>query len=124
MTLDICQSTIVNEELSFKIITTDSKRNTDYFTKNVYLKKKTFQISKYTNEQQQHFLTMFHFQQSQINQQEFEQLADLFLKNPMVYDTSKLEVGKYIHHYNVSLNPILFSKNNAQGKFQYTYRPK
>ena len=33
---------------------------------------------------------MFNFQHSQITQKEFEQLAELLLKNPLVYATSKL----------------------------------
>ena len=37
---------------------------------------------------------MFKFQPSQITQNEFEKLADLLLKYPAVYVTSKFEVGK------------------------------
>ena len=37
---------------------------------------------------------MFNFQHSQITQKEFEQLADLLLKYPKVYATSKSDVGK------------------------------
>ena len=37
---------------------------------------------------------MFNFQHSQITQKEFEQLADLLLKNPKVYAKSKFDVGK------------------------------
>ena len=73
--LDICQSTILDKELSNKIILSNEKRNTDYFIKTPYFKP-TFQTSKYTEEQQK-FLTMFTFQHSQITQKEFEQLADL-----------------------------------------------
>ena len=40
---DICQSTILDEELSFKIILSNVKRNTDYFTKTPYSKP----VSKY-----------------------------------------------------------------------------
>ena len=43
--LAICQSTILIEKLSIKLITNDSKRNTDNFTKTLYFKP-TFQISK------------------------------------------------------------------------------
>ena len=49
--LDICQSTILNEEVSINNIISDKKRNKDYFTKTHYFKP-TFQISKYTTEQQ------------------------------------------------------------------------
>ena len=69
-----------------------TQKNTDYFTKTAYLKP-TFQISKYTTEQQT-FLTLFNFPHSQIKKQEIEQLADLLLKRPMVSATSKFEVGK------------------------------
>ena len=61
--LDICQSTILDEELSIKNILSKEKRNTGYFKKTPYFKP-TFQISKYTTEQQ-NFLTMFNFQHSQ-----------------------------------------------------------
>ena len=54
------------------------KRNTDYFTNTLYFKP-TFQISKYTTEQQK-VPTMFNFQLSQITQKEIEQLAELLLK--------------------------------------------
>ena len=37
---------------------------------------------------------MFNFQHSQISQEEFEQLADLLLKYPKVYATSKFDAGK------------------------------
>ena len=55
--------------------------------------KPIFQISKYTEEQQK-FLTLFNLQDSQITQQEFEQLDELLLKYPKVYATSKFDVGK------------------------------
>ena len=78
--LDICQSTILNEELSVTNIMKNSneKRNTDYFTKTPYFKP-TFDIAKYTKDQQK-FLTMFNFQHSQITQSEFDKLAQQLLK--------------------------------------------
>ena len=57
--LDICQSTILEEELSINNIRSNGKRNTGYFTKSPYFKS-TFKISHYTEEQQK-FLTMFYF---------------------------------------------------------------
>ena len=57
--------------------------------------KLTFQISKYTTEQQK-FRTMFNFQQSQITQKDFEQPTELLLKNPMAYAKLNLML---IHHY-------------------------
>ena len=48
--IDIFQSTIRNEELSIRKITSDKKQNEDYFTKTAYFKP-TFQISKYTIKQ-------------------------------------------------------------------------
>ena len=68
--LDICQSIILNEEISNKNIINDKKWNTDYFTKTPYFIP-TFQISKYTTEQQKIF-TKFNFQFSQITQNEFD----------------------------------------------------
>ena len=47
--LDICQSTVLDKELSINILLSNEKRNTDYFTKTPYFKP-TFQISKYTEE--------------------------------------------------------------------------
>ena len=64
--LDICQSTILEEELSINHIITKEKRNTDYFTKTPYFKL-TFNITNYTKEQQK-FLTMFNFEHSQITE--------------------------------------------------------
>ena len=64
--LDICQSTILDEQLSIKNTISNGKRNTDYFTKTPYFEL-TFQISKYTEEQLK-FLTNFNFQHSQITQ--------------------------------------------------------
>ena len=76
--IDICQSTILDKELSINNIISNEKRNNDYFTESAYFKQ-TFQILKNTEEQQK-FLTMFNFQHSQITQKEFKQLADLLLK--------------------------------------------
>ena len=90
--LDICQSTILDEELSINNIINNEKRNTDYFTKTSRFKP-TFKISHYTEEQQK-FLTLLNFQHSQITQNEFEKLADLNLRYPTVYATSKFDVGK------------------------------
>ena len=64
--LDICQSTVFNEELSIKNIISNEKRKTDYFTKIPFFKP-SFKISHY-KEDQQNFLTMFNFQHSQITQ--------------------------------------------------------
>ena len=71
--LFICQSTILDEELSIKNIISIGKRNTDYFTKTPYFKP-TLNITNYTKEQQK-FLTMFNFEHSQITQIEFDKLA-------------------------------------------------
>ena len=90
--LDICQSTILNEELSINNIISNEKRNTDYFTKTPYFKP-TFNITNYTKKQQQ-FLTMFNFEHSQITQTEFDKLAKQLLNYSTVYATSKFDVGK------------------------------
>ena len=71
--LDICQSTIHDEELSINNIISNEKRNTDYFTKTPYFKP-TFNITNYTKEQQK-CLTMFNFEHSQITQIEFDKIA-------------------------------------------------
>ena len=48
--LDICQSTIFNEELSINNIISNERRNTDYFTKTPYFKP-SFDITNYTKDQ-------------------------------------------------------------------------
>ena len=101
--IDICQSSILNEELSINDLIIDPKRKTDYLTKTPYFKP-TFLISKYTTEQQK-FLTIFNFQLSQITQQEFEQLAELLIKYPIVYATSKFHVGKTNSPLHLPLKP-------------------
>ena len=55
--LDICQSTILDEELSIHNFISNEKRNTYYFTKTPYFKP-AFNITNYPKEQQK-FLTMF-----------------------------------------------------------------
>ena len=90
--LDICQSTILDEELSINNIISNENRNKDYFTKTPYFKP-TFNITKYTKELQ-NFLTMFNFEHSQITRNEFDKLAKQLLKYSTVYATSKFDVGK------------------------------
>ena len=65
---------------------------------------------------------MFSFQQSQITQKKFDQLANLLLKYPMVYATSKFDVGKVNSLLHLSLKPV--SNKNEQVKFQFTYKIK
>ena len=101
--LDICQSTILDEELSISNIISNKKRNTEYFTKTSCFKP-TFKISHYTEEQQK-FLTMFNFQHSQITQKEFDKLAELLLKFPTVYALSKFDVGKINSPLHLTLKP-------------------
>ena len=87
--LELCQSINLNEELSFKLIKNGfESKNTYNFTKIPYFKPK-FQMN-----EQQKFLTIFNFRNSQINQQEIDQLAELLLKYSIVYATSKFDVGK------------------------------
>ena len=110
--LDICQSTILNEELSINNIISNEKRNTDYFTKTAYFKP-TFNINNYT-ENQQKFLTMFNFQHSQITQDEFEKLAKQLIKYSSVYATSKFDVGKISSSLHLPLKPdAVFKKQRA-----------
>ena len=121
--LDICQSTILNEELSINNIISNEKRNTDYFTKTPYFKP-TFDITKYTKDQQK-FLTMFNFQHSQLTQSEFDQLAQELLKYSSVYATSKFDVGKVSSSLHLPLKPdAVFKKQREQVKYQFTYTIK
>ena len=64
--LDICQSKILDEELSINNIISNEKQNTDYFSKTPCFKP-TLDITNYTKDQQK-FLTIFNFQHSQITQ--------------------------------------------------------
>ena len=110
--LDICQSTILNEELSINNIISNEKRNTDYFTKTPYFKP-TFNITNNTKEQQ-NFLTMFNFQHSQITQDEFDILAKQLLKYSTVYATSKFDVGIISSSLHLPLKPdAVFKKQRA-----------
>ena len=110
--LDICQSTILNEELSINNIISNENRNTDYFTKTPYFKP-TFNISNYTEDQQK-FLTMFNFQHSQITQDEFEKLAKQLIQYSSVYATSKFDVGKISSSLHLPLKPdAVFKKQRA-----------
>ena len=101
--LDICQSTILNEEISINNIISNEKRNTDYFTKTPYFKP-IFNITNYT-EHQQKFLTMFNFQHSQITQDEFDKLAK---------QLAKFDVGKISSSLHLPLTPdAVFKKQRA-----------
>ena len=57
-------------------------------------------------------------------QKEFEQLAELLLKYPMAYATSKFDVGKINSPPHLPLKPDAFFKNDEQVKFQFTYKIK
>ena len=57
---------------------------------------------------------MFNFQHSQITQNEFEKLADLLLKYPTVYATSKFDVGKVSSPLQLPLkSDAVFKKQRA-----------
>ena len=57
---------------------------------------------------------MFNFQHSQITQKEFEQLADLLLKYPKAYATSKFDVEKVNSPLNFPLKfEAVFKKQRA-----------
>ena len=60
--------------------------------------------------------TMFTFQHSQITQKEFEQLAELLLKNPKVYATSKFDVAKVNSPFHLPLKPDAVFKKQRAGK--------
>ena len=110
--LDICQSTILDEELSINNIISNEKRNTDYFTKTPYFKP-TYSITNYTKEQQK-FLTMFNFEYSQNTLIKFDKLAKQLLKYSTVYATSKFDVGKISSSLHLPLKPdAVFKKQRA-----------
>ena len=112
--LDVCQSTILDEELCINFIISNEKRNTDYFTKTPYFKP-TFNITNYTKEQQK-FLTMFNFEHSKITQIEFDRLAKQLLKYSTVYATSKFEVGKISSSLHLPLKPDAVLKKQRASK--------
>ena len=110
--LDICQSTILDEELSINNIISNEKRYSDYFTKTPYFQP-TFNITNYTKEQQK-FLTMFNFEHSQVTQTEYDKLAKQLLKYSTVYATSKFDVGKISSSLHLPLKPdAVFKKQRA-----------
>ena len=120
--IDICQSTILDEDLSIISIIRNEK-NPDFFTKTPYFKA-TFKISHYTEEQQK-LLTMFNFQRSQITQSEFEKVADLLLRDPKVDATSKSDVGKKNSPLYLPLKPdAIFEKERASKVAIHTYMTK
>ena len=59
---------------------------------------------------------MFNFQHSQNTQKELEQLADLLLKYPKIYETSKFDVGKVNSPLNLSLKPDAICKKQRASK--------
>ena len=67
---------------------------------------------------------MFNFQHSQITRNEFEKLADLLLKNPTVYATSKFDIGKINSPLHLPLKPDAIFKNRERAKYQVTYMIK
>ena len=58
---------------------------------------------------------MFNFEHSQINKQDLEHLAEIFLKHFMVYVTSKFDVGKtyWSLHLPLKLDAVLKKKQCA-----------
>ena len=57
---------------------------------------------------------MFNFQHSQITQKEFDKIAELLLKFPTVYATSKFDVGKISSLLHLPLKPdAVFKKQRA-----------
>ena len=57
---------------------------------------------------------MFNFQHSQLAQIEFEKLADLLLRYPTVYASSKSNVGKINSPLHLPLKPeTIFKKQRA-----------
>ena len=111
--LDICQSTILDEELSINNIISNEKRNTNYFTKTPCFKP-TFNITNCTIKQQK-FLTMFNFEHSQITKTEFDKLAKQLLKYSTVYATSKFDIGKISSSLHLPLKPdAVFKETKSQ----------
>ena len=73
--------------------------------------------SKYhITEEQQKLLTMLNFQHSQITQSEFEKLADLLLRYPTFYATSKFDVGKIISPVHLPLKLDAVFKKQRESK--------
>ena len=110
--LDICHSTILDEELSINNIISNEKRNKDYFTKTPYFKP-LFNITNYTEDEQK-FLTIFNFQHSQITQNEFDKLTKQLLKYSTVFAPSKFDLGKISSLLHLPLKPdAVFKKQRA-----------
>ena len=61
-------------------------------------------------------MTTFNFQHSQITQQEFEKLANLLLKYPIVYATCKFDVGKINSPLHLALKPDAVFKKQRSSK--------
>ena len=67
---------------------------------------------------------MFNFQHSQLTQNEFEKLADLPLKYPKDYATSKLDVGKINSPLHLPLKPDAVFKKQRAIKYHFIYMTK
>ena len=85
--------------------------------------KPTFQISKYTTEQQK-FLKMFNFHYSQITKKEFEQLVELLLKYTKVHTTSKIDVRKVISTLHLPLKHDVISKKQRASNVPFHLQGK
>ena len=59
---------------------------------------------------------MFNSQRSQITQKEFDKLAELLLKFPTVYATSKFDVGKISSPLHLPLKPDAIFKKQRESK--------
>ena len=59
---------------------------------------------------------MFNFEKSQVNQQEVEQLADLLLKDSMIYATAKLFAKKILQLLHFQLKAHELFKNQHATK--------
>ena len=64
---------------------------------------------------------MFNFQHSQTTENEFEKLADLLLRYPRVYATSKFDVGKINSPLHLPLKPDAFFKKQRASKISIHY---
>ena len=67
---------------------------------------------------------MFKFRHSQITQKEFEKLAELLLKDPIVYATTKFDVGKVNSPLHLPLKPDAVLKKQLANKIPFHLQDK
>ena len=101
--LDICQSTILIDDLSNNKIIKAKKRNTHFLSKTPYFQP-TFQIYSYTLNNR-NFSECSIFNTLKLHNKKLKKIAELLLKYPMFYATPQFDAGKVESPLHLRLKP-------------------